>query len=149
MNQPQWLDAVIRLCRNGFDPDGRATGGAQVQVFDRASGDMIYRQPIAREVRLDDNEPLLWFRQIIGEGPQFDIEACRRRSLFTTDATIDGGDRITFPQPQASTGEHGIILPADPDQIAILDAWDTWKLTAISSEEEPASTPSAVTDAKR
>jgi hypothetical protein len=46
------------------------------------------------------------------------------------------GDRITFPQPQATTGEYGIILPADPDQIPAIDAWDTWKLTAISAEDE-------------
>lgn len=135
MNQPEWLDVVLRLCRNGFDPDGSATGGAQVQVFDRATDQMIYRQPIARETRLDDDEPLLWFRQIVDEGPQFDLEVCRRRSLFTTDATVDG-EYVTFPQPQADTGEYGIILPADPDQIAVLDAWDTWKLTAITADDE-------------
>lgn len=135
MNQPEWLDVLLRLCRNGFDPDGPAAGGAQVQVFDRATDQMLYRQPIAREIRLDDDEPLLWFRQIVGEGPQFDLEVCRRRSLFTTDATVDG-EHVTFPQPRADTGEYGIILPADPDQIVTLDAWDTWKLSAISAEEE-------------
>ena len=78
---------------------------------------------------------MLWLRQIVGEGPQFDVEVCRRRSLFTTDVTV-AGEHITFPQPPADTGEYGIILPADPDQIQAIDAWDTWKLSAISAEEE-------------
>jgi hypothetical protein len=116
-------------------PDGPATSGAQGQVFDRATNELVYRQPIAREVRLDDDEPLLWFRQVVGEGPQFDLQVCRRRSLFTTDATVEG-DRVTFPQPQATTGEYAVILTADPDQLARLDAWGTWKLTATSAEEE-------------
>lgn len=34
------------------------------------------------------------------------------------------------------TNEYAIITAADPDQIAALDAWDTWKLTATSAEEE-------------
>lgn len=135
MNQPEWLEVVLALCRNGFDPDGPATAGAQVQVFDRATDQLIFRQPIAREVRLADNEPLLWFRQIVGAGTQFDLEVCRRRSLFTTDATVDGL-RVTFPQSQADTGEYAMILPAEEDQIVIIDAWDTWKLTAISADEE-------------
>jgi hypothetical protein len=135
MNPPEWLNVLQRLCRNGFNPDGPATGGAQLQVFDRTTDQRIYRQPIAREIRLDDDEPLLWLRQIVGEGPQFDLEVCRRRSLFTTDATL-AGEHITFPQPRADTGEYGIILPADPDQIQAIDAWDTWKLSAISAEEE-------------
>ncbi|WP_102144365.1 hypothetical protein [Mycobacterium hubeiense] len=133
---PEWLDVVMRLCRNGFDPDGSATGGAQVQVFDRATDQLVYRQPIAREIRLDDEEPLLWFRQIVGDAPPFDLDVCRRRSLFTTDAAVDGVDRVTFPQPQATTGEYGIILAADPDQVPLLDAWDTWKLSATTAEEE-------------
>lgn len=131
----QWLDAVIRLCRSGFDPDGHSTGGAQLQVFDGAAGQMVYRQPIDRVVRLDDDEPLLWFRQIVGQGPHFDVEVCRRRSLSTIGASVDG-DRVTFPQMQTDVGEYGIILPADPDQIAMIDAFDTWKLTAITAEEE-------------
>ncbi len=131
----QWLDAVIQLCRSGFDPDGPATGGAQLQVFDRATNQMVYRQPIDRIVRLDDDEPLLYVRQIVDQGPQFDPEACRRRSLCTTGVTVDG-DRVTFPQPQPDTGEYAIILPADTDQIAMIDAFDTWKLSAITAEEE-------------
>jgi hypothetical protein len=46
------------------------------------------------------------------------------------------GDLITFPQPQASTAEYGIMAPADPDQIPAIDAWDTWKLTAVSADDE-------------
>lgn len=136
MTQPEWLSAVTRMCRNGFNPDGPASGGVQVQVFDRETEQMVYRQPIAREVRLDDAEPLLWFRQIVGDGPQFDLDECRRRSLFTSDATVDGDGRVTFPQPQAATGEYAIILPADPDQLPAIDAWDTWKLTAIDADDE-------------
>lgn len=134
MTQHEWLDTVVRLCRNGFDPDGHATGGAQVQVYD-AAGTLVYRQPIARDVRLEAGEPVLWFRQIIGPGPAFDPEVCRRRSLETVNAVVEG-DQVLFPQPGVGTGERGVILPADPDQLAALDAWDTWKLSGISAEEE-------------
>jgi hypothetical protein len=44
---------------------------------------------------------------------------------------------VTFPQPQADTREYGVIIP-DPEMIAVLDAWDTWRLTAISAEDEAA-----------
>jgi hypothetical protein len=137
MNQPDWLNVVEQLCRRGFDPDGPATGGAQVQVFDRATNSLVYCQPIDRIVRVETDEPLLWFRQIVGHGPVFDIADCRRRSLFTTDATVDG-DRVTFPQPQATTGEYAVISPADPDQIALLDDWDTWKVSGTTAAEEVA-----------
>lgn len=136
--QREWFDAVKRLCDSGFDPDGEATGGAQVQVFNRNTGEMVYRQPIAREVRLEDGEPLLWFRQVIGTGPEFDLEECRRRALSTTDVAIEEDGRVVFAQPEVSTGEYAVIQCVDDDQIAVLDAWDTWKLTAIDAETEAA-----------
>jgi len=105
-----------------------------VQVYD-AGGTLVYRQPIARDVRLEAGEPVLWIRQIIGPGPAFDPEVCRRRSLETVNAVVEG-DQVLFPQPGVGTGERGVILPADPDQLAALDAWDTWKLSGISAEEE-------------
>lgn len=135
MSENEWLNTVKQLCTQGFDPDGPATGGAQVQVFDRTTNTMVYRQPIARTVRLEPAEPLLWFRQIIGNGPAFDIAECRRRSLSTEGATLDG-HQVVFPQNGMQTNEYAIITAADPDQIAALDAWDTWKLTATSAEEE-------------
>lgn len=135
MSENEWLSTVKQLCAQGFDPDGPATGGAQVQVFDRTTNTMVYRQPIARTVRLEPAEPLLWFRQIIGNGPAFDIAECRRRSLSTEGATLDG-HQVVFPQNGMQTNEYAIITAADPDQIAALDAWDTWKLTATSAEEE-------------
>ncbi|MEN4464550.1 hypothetical protein LT337_31830 (plasmid) [Mycolicibacterium fortuitum] len=138
IEQREWFDAVIRLCRSGFDPDGASTGGAQVQVFNRDTGELVYRQPIAREVRLEEDEPLLWFRQVIGTGPEFDLEECRRRALSTTDVVIEDDGRIVFAQPEVSTGEYAVIQRAEPDQIAVLDAWDAWKLTAISAEVEAA-----------
>lgn len=135
MSENAWLNTVERLCAQGFDPDGSATGGAQVQVFDRTTNTMVYRQPIARTVRLEPAEPLLWFRQIIGTGAAFDIAECRRRALSTEGATLEG-ERVIFPQNGMGTDEYAVIAAADPDQIAVLDAWDTWKLTAISAEEE-------------
>lgn len=137
MSRPEWIDVLEELCRRGFDPDGPATGGAQVQVFAEGAQGPVYRQPIDRVVRLDDNEPLLWFRQIIGEGPTFDIAECRRRSLSTTGATVEGA-RVIFPQPDAATGEHAVILAADPDQIPALDTWDVWKGSGTTAEEEAA-----------
>ncbi|MGV7659337.1 hypothetical protein PJM47_26245 [Mycobacterium kansasii] len=106
-----------------------------MQVFDRTTNTMVYRQPIARTVRLEPAEPLLWFRQIIGIGPAFDIAECRRRSLSTEGVTLDG-DGVILPQNGMQTNEYAIITAADPDQIAALDAWDTWKLTATSADEE-------------
>ncbi|MGV7686362.1 hypothetical protein PJN34_19240 [Mycobacterium kansasii] len=106
-----------------------------MQVFDRTTNTMVYRQPIARTVRLEPAEPLLWFRQIIGTGAAFDIAECRRRALSTEGATLEG-ERVIFPQNGMGTDEYAVIAAADPDQIAVLDAWDTWKLTAISAEEE-------------
>ncbi|MDP7739635.1 hypothetical protein [Mycobacterium paragordonae] len=135
MSENAWLNTVERLCAYGFDPDGSATGGAQVQVFDRTTNTMVYRQPIARTVRLEPAEPLLWFRQIIGTGPAFDITECRRRSLSTEGATLEG-ERVIFPQNGMQTNEYAVITAADPDQIAVLDAWDTWKLIATNAEEE-------------
>ncbi|MGV7354150.1 hypothetical protein PJJ85_25810 [Mycobacterium kansasii] len=135
MSDDEWLNTVKQLCAQGFDPDGPATGGAQVQVFDRTTNTMVYRQPIARTVRLEPAEPLLWFRQIIGIGPAFDIAECRRRSLSTEGVTLDG-DGVILPQNGMQTNEYAIITAADPDQIAALDAWDTWKLTATSADEE-------------
>ncbi|KQH78929.1 hypothetical protein AO501_04380 [Mycobacterium gordonae] len=130
-----WLNTVERLCAQGFNPDGPATGGAQVQVFDRTTNTMVYRQPIARTVRLEPAEPLLWFRQIIGTGPAFDVYECRVRSLCTEGATV-AGEQVIFPQNPTQTNEYAVISAADPDQIATLDAWDTWKLTQTSAEQE-------------
>lgn len=137
MSRPEWLDVVDELCRRGFDPDGSATGGAQVQVFGADGQERVYRQPIDRIVRLEDDEPLLWFRQIIGEGPTFDIAESRRRSLATQGVIVDG-NRVIFPQPESATGEYAIIAPADPDQIPALDAWDTWKMSGTTAAEEAA-----------
>jgi hypothetical protein len=130
-----WLNTVERLCAQGFNPDGPSTGGAQVQVFDRATNTVVYRQPIARTVRLEPAEPLLWFRQIIGTGPVFDVDECRRRSLCTEGATVEG-EQVIFPQNAAQTNEYAVISAAGSDQIAALDAWDLWKLTRISAELE-------------
>lgn len=137
MSRPEWIDVVEELCRRGFDPDGPATGGAQVQVFRAGGQELVYRQPIDRIVRLEDDEPLLWFRQIVGEGPAFDIAECRRRSLSAQGALVEG-HTVIFPQPDSATGEYAIIAPADPDQIPALDAWDTWKMSGTTAAEEAA-----------
>lgn len=137
MSRPEWIDVVEELCRRGFDPDGPATGGAQVQVFGAGGQELVYRRPIDRIVRLEANEPLLWFRQIIGEGPAFDIAESRRRSLSTQGAIAEG-PKVIFPQPESATGEYAIIVPADPDQIRALDAWDTWKMSGTTADEEAA-----------
>lgn len=130
----EWLETVEKLCRSGFQPDKHATGGAQLIITDDETGQILYRQPIARQVRFEEDEAVLWVRQIIGSGPSFDPNASRRRSLPTTHTSIHG-ESVIF---KLSAGQTATISFAGPDQIPALDAWDTWKLTHLTAEQETA-----------
>ncbi|SKK36757.1 hypothetical protein [Mycobacteroides abscessus] len=128
----EWLEAVELLCRSGFNPDQHSTGGAQLAVIDDETGEIIYRQPIARQIRHEQDESVLWVRQIIGPGPSFDPNSSRRRSLPTTHVRVRDGS-VSFEIPG---GQTAIISAAVDDQIPVLDAWDTWKLTQLTAEQE-------------
>lgn len=130
----EWLETVEQLCSKGFHPDHHATGGAQLTVTDDETGQIVYRQPIDRQVRFEEDESVLWVRQIIGSGPSFDPNSSRRRSLPTTQTNIRE-EAVIFVLPGRQTAA---ISFADPDQIPTLDAWDTWKLTQLTAEQETA-----------
>lgn len=130
----EWLEAVELLCRSGFNPDQHSTGGAQLTVIDDETGEIIYRQPIARQIRHEQDESVLWVRQIIGPGPSFDPNSSRRRSLPTTQVTVRD-ESVRFELPG---GQTAIIGAAADNQIPVIDAWDTWKLTQLTAEQETA-----------
>lgn len=132
MNEPQWVELVKAMCTKGFNPDGDATAGAQLEVAD-ANGTIIYQQPIAREVRYDATEQLLWIRQIIGVGPQFDPNSSRRRSLPAATARAEGDTVIFALHTQNAIA---VIKPAGKEQLRALSAWDAWKLTALTAQQE-------------
>lgn len=124
---PEWYSHLEALL-TGSAP--ATSVGAQLTVTD-PDNTVIYRQPLGRHARIDGN--VVWIRQIIGTGPEFDINACRRRNLPIAAAHQDG-DTIRFPIDEGTA----TITPADPDQHDTLHAWDTFldeELTAHQRNE--------------
>lgn len=122
---PEWLTHLEALLA-GTVQDGGV--GAQLTVTS-PDGTLIYRQPLARHARLDDG--VIWLRQIIGDGPEFDINACRRRNLPTPHAHRVS-DTIEFAIPEGTA----TIAPADPDQHQALSNWDTFIATELTDHQQ-------------
>ena len=60
-----------------------------------------------------------------------------KNCIIGANALITEGKVI--PDNSLVMGQPGkVVRERDPDQIAVLDAWDAWKLTAISAEVEAA-----------
>jgi hypothetical protein len=85
---PDWLEAVIAMCRNGFDPDSPATGG-RYRCSTATPAPMVYRQPIAREVHVEDGEPSCGFARSSAAGDN-------------SIPTSAGGGRCSPPMPASA-----------------------------------------------
>ena len=128
---PTWYQTLTRLLTAGFDPDGPATGGAQLTVTDPA-GAITAHHPLARHARLGDD--CVWIRPILGAGPDFDLTDCRRRGLPTT-AVTDTDGTVGF---NLADGAQAVVEPAAAELVEILDRWDSFVLTRIDASTETA-----------
>ena len=100
-------------------------GGAQLEVTD-LDGATIYLAPLSRHSRVDNT--VLWLRQIIGPGPQFDLNACRRRSLPAPGHVDNELIRFTIDEGTAT------ISPAGTEEQAAIAAWDNFIHTQCSEQ---------------
>lgn len=131
---PTWYRQLTALLAAGFDPDGEASGGAQLTVTD-ATGTISYQQPLARHARLDTD--CVWIRPIIGTGPGFDLAECRRRGLSTTGTITATPQAVTF---ELADGAQAAVQPAAPELLDTLDQWDTFVLSGVDATTEAALT---------
>lgn len=99
--------------------------GAQLEVTD-PDGTTIYLAPLARSSRIEDT--IVWFRQIIGTGPEFDFNHCRRRSLPAAGQIDDANVCFTIDEGTAT------ISPANPDGQAAIAAWDNYLSTRCDEQ---------------
>lgn len=127
---PHWYQTLEQLVAAGYDPDGTATGGAQL-VFHDTDGVLQLRAPLARHVRLDDD--CVWIRPIHGTGPAFELGDSPRRGLPISDVTHTGHEIRIGTADGVVT-----ISPAAPDLIPVIEAWDTYVLTHLDAPVEEA-----------
>ncbi|PZS25801.1 MAG: hypothetical protein DLM61_19535 [Pseudonocardiales bacterium] len=120
--------------------------GATLHVTDPA-GALVYSSPLARMWRLDAEDPaVLWIRPIAGRGEldhrgalvEFSLSAARRRSLAATAVHLEHEhDTAPVITAELRNGQRATIRAAHSAQeLALLEEWDTFTLTALTAEEE-------------
>lgn len=134
-------DSVSDTRREEADPP---VAGATLHVTDPAVG-LVYSAPLARMWRLDADDPaVLWIRPIAGRAElgglvEFSLSTARRRSLDVL--AVHLGDDGPWPVVTAElrNGQRATIRAAEGEQeLALLEDWDTFTLTALTAEEEAA-----------
>jgi hypothetical protein len=123
-----------------------AGAGAQLVVID-PDGTEVFRTPLARHFRVDEDDPrLIWVRPIIGgyapADPAstvdyaFSLNAARRRGLGYTDARLEGDDIVL----DLRTGQTARIQAAEDAERAELWRWDDFTTTVLTPDEAAALT---------
>jgi hypothetical protein len=135
-----WLHRIDTLLSGRHTTTGdELDAGAELVVGD-PDGREVFRAALARHHRADPDDPrLIWVRPIIGGYTEertglrlYDLNLCRRRGLSVTDAQIRDGDVVL----SLDSGQTARITPASPEALAELQAWDTFTLTILTTEEE-------------
>ncbi|MFD8493305.1 hypothetical protein [Amycolatopsis sp. NPDC059657] len=129
------IAALLDLLTGRKQPevDGQLPG-AELVVTD--GGTEVFRAALARHARLE-HEGLIWIRPVLPGGrdpdsqlPVFDPVVARRRALQISSAELtDAGLDL-----ELVTGQHASIQPAQGDQLAILQDFDTWMATLPADE---------------
>lgn len=112
--------------------------GAELTVSQ--DGDEVFRAPLARHSRVDQDDPnLLWVRALVGgthtdTGPVFDSGLARRRALAVTAAGLDPDGDVVL---ELATGQQARIGACAGAHLQQLQHWDTW-MSGLSAAEEAA-----------
>lgn len=126
--QPDWFQQLQQLLTAGWGPDDPPVG-SRLDFYD-LDGHHQHHTVLARHARLDID--CVWIRPIVGVGPGFDLNECRRRGLPISDVT-PGAGAVRF---ETADGHVIIAAATDPDDLEILRAWDDFVLLELSAVDE-------------
>lgn len=135
------LDSVTEPGRGEAD---QPVAGATLDVTDPA-GELVYSAPLARMWRLDADDPAaLWIRPIAGRAElgglvEFSLSTARRRSLDVLAVHLGDDGHWPVVTAELRNGQRATIRAAEGEQeLALLEDWDTFTLTALTADEEAA-----------
>jgi hypothetical protein len=140
MNQEcaQRLTDLLQGRHHGDSTDDLDNGAAL--TITGPDGTQIFRAPLARHHRSDDDDPhVLWIRPILGgtiapDGDYvFNLSLSRRRALTWTCATLTGHGDVVLTLPGAQTAT---IRPAAGAELDDIHRWDEFTLNTLTAEEE-------------
>ncbi|MFV2198859.1 hypothetical protein [Nocardiopsis sp. LOL_012] len=135
-----WNQRLESLLSGAHSPSGDETdAGAQLVVV-QTDGREVFRAPLARHARIDqEQERLVWVRPIHSGGIDpatgtrvYNLNLCRRRALSWSRAGVDG-DAVVLT---LASGQRARIEPAEGDELAELRLWDAFVLGLSVQEEE-------------
>ena len=127
--QPDWFHQLRQLLASG-DPDDPV--GGRLDFYD-LDGNHQHHSVLARHARLDTD--CVWIRPIIGTGPGFDLNECRRRGLPISDVTATVGGDVRFG---TADGHVTIGAATAVDDLEVLRAWDDFVLLELDAAGERA-----------
>ncbi|MGW4894587.1 hypothetical protein ACWEQL_20275 [Kitasatospora sp. NPDC004240] len=136
---PAWTDRFATLLAGEHAASGDPVdAGAQLVVTD-PDGTEVFRQGLARHHRADDEDDhLIWVRPLVGgsEAPDlgwvFNLNVARRRALRWRNASVtDSGDVVL----ELASGQIARIQPAEDDQLATVQRWDSFTDRLTRDEE--------------
>jgi hypothetical protein len=136
----EWIHRIDALLAGRHTTTGdELDAGAELVVGD-PGGWEVFRAVLARHHRVDADEPrLVWVRPITGGYTDertglrlYDLNVCRRRALSYTDAQVRGSGVVL----SLDSGQTACITAASPEALAELQAWDTFTLNILTTEEE-------------
>lgn len=132
---PDDLDAHLAWLLSGAgaqrDANDDLPGGAELAVFDPDDGQRVFRAPLARHHRVDDDlldgeQVAVWVRPVLA------LDDARCRALQPQWAARDG-DELAL---ELSSGQHARIRPAHGATLALLQRWDAFLALEVSADTE-------------
>lgn len=123
-HEPAWLQRLRQL----------ADDGAELHVLDPDGHEVVWA--IARHVRPEPDEPVIWVRPITGPpaGQRFSHDHARRRGITYADQpTVTGTGDVTMATP---AGQRITVRPAAGQRAARLEQWDTFTQVVLDADDE-------------